>query len=115
MENEIITTPAAAAENADQTTPTVVKFAKPYKFEGKTYEEIDLAGLDNLTAADMIEGEKHLTRSGNFSFMPEMATEYIHFMASKATGLPIEFFKGLPPRDAIKIKNRVTNFFYGED
>lgn len=113
---EITDTPASAQEGGTGAdASTVIKFSKPYKFEGSTYEEVDLAGLENLTAADMIEGEKHLTRNGSFSLMPEMATEYTHFMASKASGLPIEFFKGLSPKDSIKIKNRVTGFFYGED
>ena len=40
---------------------------------------------------------------------------YTLFIASSVTGLPIEFFRALSPKDAIKIKNRVTVFFYGED
>lgn len=32
----------------------MVVFNKPYTFEGETYDKIDLSGLDNLTAADMI-------------------------------------------------------------
>lgn len=104
----------AGAAQQDEST-TLVKLGKPYKFEGNTYTEIDLAGMDSLTAMDMIAAEKHLNRSGVFSPLPEMTTEYVQFMASRATGYPIEFFKGLPPRDAVKLKNRVTSFFYGED
>ena len=47
--------------------------------------------------------------------MPEMSLEYALYIASVATGLPVEFFRHLPPKDAIKVKNRVTNFFYAED
>ena len=39
---------------------TLIKFSKPYVFEGQTYTEIDLAGLENLTARDMIDAEKYL-------------------------------------------------------
>lgn len=102
---------AAAAE--EQTT--VVEFSKPYHFEDEDYSKIDLAGLDNLTAEDMIAADKFMSKSGSFSIMPEMSMEYSCFIAAKATGHPIEFFKGLPPKDAIKIKNKVTAFFYGED
>jgi hypothetical protein len=99
----------------DEESGTLVKFAKPYRFEDQTYTEVDLTGLENLTAEDMIAAEKFLNRSGVFSPIPEMSTEYVSFIAAKASKLPIEFFKGLPPKDAVRVKNRVTSFFYGED
>ena len=94
---------------------TLVKFAKPFKFEGQNYTEIDLSGLENLNAQDMCAAEKHLNRSGMFSPLPEMTAEYVCFIAGMASGQPIEFFKALPPKEFIKVKNRVSNFFYGED
>jgi hypothetical protein len=99
----------------DEASSTLVAFAKPYRFEDQTYTEIDLAGLETLTAEDMIAAEKFLNRSGVFSPIPEMTTEYVSFIAAKASKQPIEFFKGLPPKDAVRVKNRVTSFFYGED
>mgnify|MGYP000265911087 CR=1 FL=1 len=108
---------AEANEETAQTTQSerVIDLGKPYKFEGQTYSEIDLSGLDSLTAEDMIAAEKHLMRTGVFSPLPEMTVEYVQFIAARASGQPVEFFKGLPPKDAIKVKNRVTSFFYGED
>ena len=100
---------------AEDEPSTIVKFNKPYHFEGKTYNEIDLSKLEDLTAEDMIAADKYLTRSGTVSVMPEMSLEYSCFIASRATDLPVEFFRRLPPKDAIKVKNRVTSFFYGED
>ena len=105
-----VNAPVAQAE--DETT--IIKLSKPYLFEDKTYEEIDLSGLDNLSAEDMIAADKYLSRSGTFSVMPEMSLEYSCFIASRATHMPVEFFRRLPPKDAIKLKNRVTSFFYGE-
>lgn len=93
----------------------LLKFNKPYTFEEKTYNQVDLSGLENMTAKDMIETQKVLDRSGTFSVLPEMSVEYACIIASKATPLPIEFFKGLPLKEAIKLKNRVTSFFYGQD
>lgn len=93
----------------------VVVFNKPYSFEDKTYEKVDLSGLDNLTAADMIAANRVLDRTGSFTFLPEMSLEYACIIAAKASNLPIEFFKGLHPREAVKVKNRVTAFFYGTD
>jgi hypothetical protein len=93
----------------------VVVFNKPYTFEGKMYDKVDLRGLDNLTAADMIAANRILDKTGSFTFLPEMSLEYACIIAAKASSLPIEFFKGLHPREAVKVKNRVTAFFYGTD
>lgn len=105
----------AARKEALEDNPLYVKFRKPYLFEGERYDGVDLSGLESLTAQDMLEGEKHLNRSGVTTPLPEMSMEYVCFIAVLASDKPIEFFKGLPPKDAIKVKNRVTGFFYGED
>lgn len=94
---------------------TLVKFSKAYRFEGNDYTEVDLSGMDDLSAEDMIAADRYLTRSGSFSVMPEMTLEYACFIAARAAKQPIEFFRGLPPKDALKVKNRVTSFFYSED
>lgn len=111
----------ATAENEPEkalasTDPeSYVRFSKPYHFEGSTYAGIDLGGIENITAKDMIEAEKYLAKNGVISPIPEMTMEYIGFIGNRATGQPIEFFRGLPPKDAIKVKNKVSGFFYGED
>lgn len=92
-----------------------IKFRKPYKFEGETYEGVDLSGLEDLSAHDMIATQRAMERSGSINMIPEMSLEYACIFASKATKLPVEFFQWLPPREAIKVKNRVTSFFYGGD
>ena len=110
------TTEKKSPENTPKAEPdTLLKFGKPYTFEDVVYTEIDLAGLEGLTAEDMIAAEKYLNRAGIFSPIPEMTSEYVCFIASKVTDHPIEFFKNLPPKEAVKLKNKVTSFFYGED
>lgn len=93
----------------------LIKLTRSYDFEGEQIKEVDLSGLDNLSANDMIKANKVLQNSGTISAIPETSLEYTMIIASSATGLPIEFFKGLKPRDAIKIKTKVTNFFFGEE
>ena len=95
--------------------PFLVFFKKPFTFEGVSYESVDLSGLESLSAADMIAVNKTIERGGSASVLPEMSLEYACLMAARATGKPVEFFKALPPKEAIKVKNRVTNFLYGED
>ncbi len=103
------------ATETENVSPYEVKFTRPYVFEGKTYNSINLEGLETLTSKDMREAESWLTKKGIVSATPEMSMEYACFIASRATDLPIEFFERLHPKNAIKVKNRVTNFFYGED
>lgn len=93
----------------------VVKFVKVYQFEGETIGEIDMSGMEKITANDLIKANKVLQASGVVTVMPETNLEYAMIIAASATGRPVEFFKGLAPRDAIKIKNKVTHFFFGEE
>lgn len=100
-------------EETDITPDTVVKFTRSYSFEGKSYSEVDLAGMDDLTAKDMMEAEKYLFKTGTVSALPDQAVGYVCFIASKISDQPIEFFMGLSPRDMNRVKNKVTGFFYG--
>ena len=87
-----------------------LKLSKEYDFEGQKIGEIDLSGLDNLTAADMIQANKVLTNNGTVSVL-----EYDLIIAAGALKMPIEFFKQLKPKDALALKNRVTSFLFGEE
>jgi len=102
-------------EEPDENGKYYVKFRKPYRFNDQEYTGIDLSGLEDLTARDMIATQRKMEREGNISVMPEMSLEYACIFAAKATGLPVEFFQWLPPKDAARVKNRVTNFIYSED
>jgi hypothetical protein len=108
---------AAAAPEAEDSAEKsyYIKFKKPYKFDDDFYDGVDLSGLEDLSARDMIQTQRAMEKSGSINVLPEMSLEYACIFASKATGFPVEFFQELPPREAIKVKNRVTNFFYGAD
>ena len=109
-------TPKTEAEDDEEDESLVLKLKKPYKFEGKEYTEIDLSGLEDLSAADMISVNKYLDRqSSGIQVMPEVSLEYACVLASKATKQPIEFFTGLSPKVAIKVKNRVMGFLFGAE
>ena len=64
---------------------------------------------------DMIKANKVLNNNGTVTVLPETNLEYTLIIAASASGLPIEFFKTLVPKDAMKVKNRVTSFFFGEE
>ena len=93
----------------------VIHFGKPYTFEEETFTEIDLSGLENITAADMIATQKQMTKGGTVDMLPEMSLQYACIIAARITGKPIEFFTGLPAREAVKLKNVVSGFIYVED
>ncbi len=95
--------------------PYLVVFKSPVLFEGTSYDSVDLSGLENLSAADMIAVNKTIERGGTVNVLPEMSLEYACLISARAAGKPVEFFKALPPKEALKIKNRVTSFLYSED
>lgn len=89
----------------------LVKFSEPYSFEGKEYNEVDLSGITKLTVDDLAMAQSLLTEMGRVSTVVEFDYTYIMILASKASGLPIEFFSGLPGKYGAKIKNVINNYF----
>lgn len=88
-------------------------FRKPYEFEGKGYDRIDLSGLERLKTRDLIAIHKGMEKSGSVSTTPEFTLEHACIVAARATKLPIEFFQSLPPNEGLTLKNRIVNFLYG--
>lgn len=96
----------------------VISLKKPYLFEGKTYTEIDLTGMEELTGEDMIAINKIMQRTSpgaGTDVMPEVSTEYACYFAAKAAKLPVEFFMLLPAWAMLRVKNRVMGFLFGSD
>jgi hypothetical protein len=89
-----------------------VVFNKPYQFEGQEYNEVDLAGLENLKASDLAEADKAFIASGQVAMVNEMSIGYACIIAARASAKPVEFFTGLPAKDAISVKSVVTNFLF---
>lgn len=112
---EIIEKTIAPAAEDKQEESLILKLRKPYTFEGKEYTELDLSGLEDTTAEDLAAVNRVLSKSGVVSPMPEMTQDFCMHMAARVCKLPIEFFKRLPAREAIRLKNTVTGFLYGGD
>ena len=90
----------------------IITFNKPYSFEGKEYTEIDMSKIEEMTAISLEEADKIYQSSGMVDALKEMSISYACIVASKVTGKPLEFFKNLPAKEAIKLKTLVTGFFY---
>ena len=93
----------------------VLRLSKTYHFEGEEVSTVDLRGLDDVTAGQMIQAQKMITKSGNTTALLETNIEYLLILASFASGRPIEFFKQLNAKDVVKVKNRITGFFFAEE
>lgn len=115
QEDTSIVTSADLQAAEEEENKYYVKFKKPFVWEDETYDGVDLSGMEDLSARDMIQAQRVMEKSGSINVLPEMSLEYACIFASKAAKMPVEFFQALPPKEAVKIKNRVTNFFYGEE
>lgn len=96
--------------NADgETVDHIMPLEKPYTYKGKGYESIDLNGVADLNSLHESEAENRMARAG--FVVTENSTNYLYacVIASMATGLPEEFFTGLPLYELIKLKNSVND------
>ena len=109
----------AEAEAGEGTEPEdlVLRFGKPYKFGGVEYVEVDLSGLEDVTAG-VLENVGKIVSKKNPGMNPallEMSMPFCNYLAQRVAKLPLEFFTNLPAKEAIKLKTMVTNFLYGGD
>ena len=109
----------AGAEDGEDTEPEdlILRFAKPYKFGGQEYTEVDLSGLEDVTAGVLESVGKIVSKKapGMNPALQEMSLTFCTYLAQRVAKLPLEFFTGLPAKEAIKLKAMVTNFLYGGD
>lgn len=106
-------------EDKEGTEPEdlVLRFAKPYKFGGVEYTEVDLSGLEDVTAGILQSVGKIVAKKnpGMNPALQEMSLIFCTYLAQRVSKLPLEFFERLPAKEAIKLKALVTNFLYAGD
>lgn len=87
----------------------IMKLEKPCFYEGTEYREIDLNGVADLNSMQESAAENRMAREG--FVVTETSFNYLYacVIASMATGLPEEFFTGLPICEAVKLKNAVND------
>lgn len=96
--------------NVDSNTENhIMRLEKPYYFEGKQYTEVDLNGVADLNSLNESAAENRLTRAGFMVTDTSYNYLYACILAGMATGLPEEFFTGLPLYEVLKIKNAVND------
>ena len=93
-----------------------VEFRKPYKFEGKEYKDIDLSGLEDLTGMQYVQITQRLNRTNPETAVGvvELSPAFAVKIATAVSKLPEEFFYMLPANELLKIKNRISGYFFGD-
>lgn len=90
----------------------IIQLPRPQIFDGKTYTELDLSGLEDLTTEDLDTAEKLFQSLGYTDPAKEFNSKFCLIIAHLATGLSFEFFNSLKLPSAIKIKTVVSRFLY---
>ena len=95
----------------------VIRLKKPYSFEGVKYQEIDLSGLDKLTIQDAVDVQRQIFGEGEVAsaMICETTTAFARMIATKASGLPVEFFKLLPRAAATLVTRMVRSYLNAEN
>jgi hypothetical protein len=95
-----------------------VVFSKPYKFEGKTYDSVELScsGLTGGEAKKLIKDFKKFLPNGDQRKLMGLSVlilddDFLDFVAAKFIDQPLEFLEGLPLTDWRAIATEVTGFF----
>lgn len=103
--------------NITENTTHVIRLKTPYLFEGTEYSEIDLTGLEKLTIQDAINAQQQIIGERELagSLLCETTTAFARAIATRATGLPIEFFKLMPRRVSRLVVGHVQAFFNVEN
>lgn len=103
------------AKGEEEPDDYIIRFSEPYRFEGKNYAGVDLSGMQNMRAKDIWKIDRNYRNAGNLGILKEMDNEYTCRVAAAASGLPVEFFMGMALADMIKVRTKVSDFFYPKE
>lgn len=90
----------------------IITLLDPYEFEGKTVEKVDLNGLFDLTGRDLCQIDDQMLAKGYSGQNMELTKQYALLVVAKVCGQPWEYADNMRARDAIRMKNIISNFFY---
>ncbi len=117
-ENKDIINPeefAVAKKEAKESKSVYVhKFAKPFTYAEKTYEELTFE-WDKLTGADSLAIEGEIAALGKVVITPEFSGEYLIRLAAKACTEKIgsDVLSAMSLRDYNKIRGKARSFLMG--
>ncbi len=89
-----------------------LKLGTPFKYDGEDITEINLAGLLDLSAHDLVEIDREMAKRGFAGARNEMTRQYAMLVAAKINHKPFDFCDRMNARDSIRLKEYVVTFFY---
>lgn len=91
-----------------------IELSKTYKFEGEEISSLRFTRLrmEDVTAENMIRANNIMMHEGTAVVVPENTLHFALIIASDTTGLPVEFFKQLKPKDAMAVRQFISNYFF---
>lgn len=89
----------------------VVRFKKPYLFNGKEIDQVDMSGLEELTTMDAQLIDREMAKLNHYPKAKFRDTLYCKHIAMRVTGLPADFFNMLRWKDINEIISTVTWYF----
>lgn len=89
-----------------------IELSRTYKFENEEISSLHFTGLEDVTAENMIRANNIMMNDGTSVVVPENTLYFALIIAADTTGLPIEFFKQLKPKDAMAVRRFITNYFF---
>lgn len=106
---------AIAPDKADEghtlklTAPYVYMGDENKELCGKEYTEVALDAVGEMTAKAVCAAESKAARAGVAPAQKLYSYLYAAVLASMASGLPVDFFTGLPAKDGIKLRSVVNS------
>ncbi len=112
-EKEIMNKEAEKKETAVEEKKNILELKVPIVFEGATVKEIDLSGLEDADAGDLISAKRMMNMNGPaLDPYPERTLEYAIDLATVVLNKPEGLFRELKARDAMEFKMMVHDFLY---
>lgn len=103
-----------SVENEEQKIEEMMSFKlnQSFKYDGEEITELDLSGLLDLNAHDLVDIDREMTRRGFAGARNELTRQYAMLVAAKCMHKPWDFCDRMSARDSIRLKEYVVTFFY---
>jgi hypothetical protein len=88
------------------------KLSRPFKYDGEEITEIDMSAMLDLSASDLVQIDREMSRLGYTGTRQELTRQYAMLVAAKCMHKPGDFCDGMDARDSIRLKEYVVTFFY---
>lgn len=104
----------AEAKTEDQKIEEMMTFKlnQSFKYDGEEITELDLSGLLDLNARDLVDIDREMMRRGFTGTRTELTRQYAMLVAARCAKKPWDFCDRMSARDSIRLKEYVVTFFY---